>query len=795
MADLAGVNGQREKFEVVGKPNIPGKLSYSLATGKAKFGIDYVFDNMLHAKFLRSPYANATVKSVDVAAAKKVPGVVDILTWEDDDLKNFGRRGGMGMGGGAPKAQPGGGGFGGPQGPYVSQVANMEDEEVGVIVVAETEEACEEGLKALNPQWEIRPHVVDILEGRKPDAPVIRDNPGGKGNVTIATNTRGDVEAGFKQADQIIEYDFNMPAFSGHIPNPSGSVAYWFDDPAQSSEQQSLRIEGAVWTARQGKDAVGGMYGLPPEMVKEECLFQGGKYCDWGMRKTQQITPLLAKRVGRPVRMVLTRKEMYDFNLNQRFSHLKVGFKNSGLITAIDDFSIADAGVPPVSRLGTSGDQGYGPYFTTRCLNIRQTMEVVNSNRGKMYTSGQHCPFNWDSLTMAIHLVAEKLGKDPVDIATLNLHGPEDFTDPNPVPSYQACAEEGKKLMNWKWHATGAKKLPDGRMHGASFRYQLCPRHAGMSYDSKLELRNGKVRMGTQGCCTGIFAVEGNAMVVAEELGLRYEDIIIDFDYKEPFAPVGGGSDGTTASAWVTKECANILKKRILEAAIENANNPPAAGGMGMGGPVGAPAAPSPLKGYKPEDLDMKGGNVYVKSDPSKALPLAKAVGQAQLFATFSGKPPAALWGTMGKKLDTMNIAMCEVAVDTETGQVEIIRFGVVADPGKIIRQTSLEGQIYQVMDFSAGCQLQEDFFYDKKTGVKLNANMFDYKKVSMLDMPPVDMKLLETRAGNAAYGANGISHSLANTHLVICAIQNAIGKWVDPPATPDKILKALGKA
>jgi carbon-monoxide dehydrogenase large subunit len=142
-----------------------------------------------------------------------------------------------------------------------------------------------------------------------------------------------------------------------------------------------------------------------------------------------------------------------------------------------------------------------------------------------------------------------------------------------------------------------------------------------------------------------------------------------------------------------------------------------------------------------------------------------------------------------------MNIAMCEVAVDTETGQVEILRFGVVADPGKVIRQTSLESQIDQVMDFSAGCQLQEDFFYDKATGVKLNANMFEYKKIGMLDMPKVDKELLETRAGNAAYGSNGISHSLANTHLVICAIQNAIGKWVDPPATPDKVLKALGKA
>jgi len=158
MADLEGVNGQREEFKVVGKPNLPGRLSYSLATGIARFGADYVFPDMLHAKFLRSPYANAMVKSVDVAAAKKVPGVVDILTWEDEDLINFGRAGG------ASKKPPTGGGMGGQQSAFVDQIADMEDDEVAVIVVAETEEACDEGLKALNPQWEVRPHVVDILE-------------------------------------------------------------------------------------------------------------------------------------------------------------------------------------------------------------------------------------------------------------------------------------------------------------------------------------------------------------------------------------------------------------------------------------------------------------------------------------------------------------------------------------------------------------------------------------------------------------------------------------------------------
>jgi len=149
----------------------------------------------------------------------------------------------------------------------------------------------------------------------------------------------------------------------------------------------------------------------------------------------------------------------------------------------------------------------------------------------------------------------------------------------------------------------------------------------------------------------------------------------------------------------------------------------------------------------------------------------------------------------MGKMIDTMNVLFCEVAVDTETGDVEVLRHFIVADPGKVLRRTSLEGQLHQVMMFSEGAQLSEEFAFDKATGVKLHTNMFDYKKPTILDIGPVDSVLLETRVGNAVYGANGISHSMANTHLIICAIQNAIGKWVDQPATPDRVLEALGKA
>ena len=784
MADVVGVNGQRENFRVVGKPNKPGILSYALASGIAKFGIDYTAPNMLHAKFLRSPYAHARVNAINTEKARKVPGVVDIVLWDDPDL--------MGLGG-----MP----FG-PKVSYLGNVAHQENQEVGAIVVAETEEAAEEGVRALEVDWEVLPFIVDLRKGLDPSFPPIRtkedegggdmfaprggNNPPKQGNLSFVNKIEGDIEDGFKKADFVIEYDTNLPIFASHIPNPPASIAWWFDDPYHGPEK-SLHIEGAV----QRRDNIARMYNVPNEKCVQEGLFQGGKYCDWGMRMSQEITPILAKRTGRPVRCANTREETFDFLMNQRLCHIRLGVTNEGLITAVDDQSVADNGRPGSSAFGVAQDQGYGPYYTLKCQNISQRYTVVDTNTGKMYTSGQHCPFNWDTLSMGIAIIAEKLGKDPIEIAQLNLHGPTSQSDTDKVPSFEACIAEGRKYANWNWHPAGTKRLPDGRLHGASFRYQICPRHAFSGYNCKLELRNGVVHMPTQGPCTGIYAVEANAMVVAEELGLEYEDIAVDFDWREIFTPVGGGSDGTTASSWAMKECANILKQKILESAAKQAAAPPM---MGMGF-FGGPPKENPLKGHTAEELDLADGKVILKADPTVGIPLKEAT-RENLFATYSGRPPAALWSLgMGRMLDTMNTAFCEVAVDEDTGEVEILKFDVVADPGKIMRLTSLESQIDQVMYFSQGCQLLEEYVYDQHTGVRLNANMIDYKKPTTLDVPPVNRKFLETRAGNAAYGASGISHSLANTHLVIIAIYNAIGKWVDPPATPDKVLRALGKA
>ena len=598
MADLAGVNGERKDFKVVGQRNIPGFVSWAHAMGVAKFGADYVVPDMLHAKYLRSPYANARVKSIDATKAKAIPGVVDVVMWDDPDL--------AGSGG-------------------ITDYADYESMEVGAMVLAESEDACEEALRALVIDWEVFQHVVDVREGRKDAAPVVRSfytpapksKPGGgggmggmgggapkgktaakdapppkpnngmggvstdppkKGNISYSfiSNNSGDVQVGFKEADHIIEYDINTAAFSGHIPSPLGTVAWWFDDPL-NGEGKSLQIEGVPW----GHGSVAGSNRVAANKVFQNCMFTGGRYCDWGIRKTQQITPALARRTGRPVRCIQSREDQYDFNLNDRYVHMKIGFKNNGLITAVEDYSIADNGSTGSSNFGTTMDQNYGPYYTIKCKNIKQNMETVDTNRGKMYLSGQHNPMGWDTLMTGLHLIAEKLDKDILEIATLNLHGPTSQDDPNPLPSFDLCIAALKNDLKWSWHAAGSKKLPDGRMHGISFRYNQCPRHSVSGYNPKLEYKNGAVYLPTSGTFIGHYGIECNAMVIAEELGIDYNSVHLVLNNQETYKPYGGGSDGSTASSWAIKECANKLKKMILEAVIEEAEAPPAAGGFG----------------------------------------------------------------------------------------------------------------------------------------------------------------------------------------------------------------------
>jgi len=760
MADIEGSNGERTEFTAVGRANVPGRLSYTIATGGAKFGTDVVLPGMLHAKFLRSPYGRARIKSMDISKAKALKGVVDIVTWNDPDIKLMAEA--MNKADVKPMA--------GISGPLLTNQAETEDEEIGAVVVAMTPEICDQGLKLINVEWEALPSIVDAQDGMKPGAPVIKHDPKG----LDSDYSQGDVEAGFRQADQIIEFDWGHSRTASHIPNPNGSVSWWKQDP-WGVEGPTLYIEGIspTWGSFQLRP----MYNLNFDKLHRGTLFQGGKYCDWIHRRSQLITPLLARRTGRPVRCVNLRQNDYYPANPQRYSHAKVGFKKDGTITAVEERSIGDQGAPDdVAFAGGGFEARFSPFNTTRCVNQKNYFQGVYTNSGRN-TLSQTSPFNWDVMTIAEQLIAEKLDMDPTNVALKNVHGPSSQTDPGVPPGLVMCIEKGRKAMNWKWHPAGTRKLPDGRMHGLSFRYALSPRHATQPYTATVTLQgDNKVYVPLKGPWCGCYAADAVALVVAEEMGARVEDVILKYDEKALFTPVGGGSDGTTASGWVMKEAAVACKKRLLQWAAMKLQ-------------------------VKPEDLDTKDTRVYLKSDPAKSYPFGKFIGEEgfgdhdlDIAATYFGRPPETTWHKGGHILDVMNTSFCEVAVDTETGGVEVTKYVVVCDPGKVLRMTSFEGQLHQAMFFSQG-GLSEEFIYDKATGVKLSTNMVEYKKPTILDFGPIETYAVETRSGNACYGASGISHCMAAPLLPLCAVANAIGAWVAPPATPDKILQALGKA
>ncbi|MCL2878224.1 MAG: molybdopterin-dependent oxidoreductase, partial [Acidobacteria bacterium] len=731
MADLAGSNGTRMEFKAVGAANVPGRLSYSIATGMAKFGIDAVVPDMLHAKFLRNPHGRAKIRSMDISKAKALAGVVDIVRWDDPEILSLK----------------------GTREPMIDDESDTENEEIGAIVVAETPEICDEALRLIEVDWEVFPTITDPRDALKPDGVFVRFDP--KKSQPPRPYVVGDVEKAFAAADHIMEFDWANSIQVSHIPNPNTSVAWWAQDP-QGPRGESLHIHGIYPTW--GAFNLRPMYNLIFDNIHRHTLFQGGKYCDWMLRRSQLITPLLSRRTGRPVRCANVRQNDFYPAHPQHYRHVKFSFTNDGIINGAEEDVIADSGAPvPKTARDTGGGASswsYSPFNTTKCTNLRSTTRRIYTSSGRN-TGSNTSPFDWDAKTIAFQLIAEKLDMDIIDVALRNVHGPSSQSDPGIPPSLVQCIEKGKKLMNWQWHRAGTKKLPDGRMHGLSFRYAMSPRHAQAPYTATVTIQgDNKVYVPLKGPWIGIYAAECSALVVAEELGAKIEDVILLYDNKAIFTPVGGGSDGTSASAWVMKEAAVACKKTLLELA----------------------AASSSFK-CRPEDLDTRDTMVYLKSDPSRAIPFGTFIANEgfndhdkDITATYFGKPPETTWHRAGHILDVMNVQFCEVAVDTETGEVEVLKYVAVADPGKVLRLTSFEGQLHHAMLLSHG-GLMEQMIYDPVTGVKLNTNMIEYKKPGIMDLGPIETDTVETRSHNAAYGSSGISHAMAAPSWPLCAV------------------------
>jgi CO/xanthine dehydrogenase Mo-binding subunit len=430
-------------------------------------------------------------------------------------------------------------------------------------------------------------------------------------------------------------------------------------------------------------------------------------------------------------------------------------------------------------------------------------------------------------MTMVFNHVAGELGLDPTLVALIN-DGAEghDVAWLNqkkaelgfPVrDSLRECIEKGKAAIGWdkKWHQPGTLKLPNGKMHGLGFAWTHEWDDSGGSSEVAIYIERNDGTATILGCRAdiGVNAETAYSQVAADELGMRIEDIRfkpqLDAGF---FTMTPDTSTNMSVTGFAIRNCARLLKRKILELAVSPR------------GETQLTSFPPAFPGKRAEELDIKDSLIYEKADPSNKKTLAEFVGPSGAqgpVTSVHGEPvwagkegvsyPLRLtpplfeyaWQVQRGAYLGVRLRFCrqahfmEVEVDSETGEVDIKRIVNVNDVGKVISWEGCEGQQYGGSYMGVGRGRSEEVIHDPLTGVMLNGNLLNYKVPTILDVGPIDTLLVETGMGYGPYGVVGIGEDVATVvpALIGPAIYNAIGRWVEGfPATPDKVLRALGK-
>ncbi len=794
-----------EEYNSVGKRGVHRLDGHEKASGAAKYTIDVQLPGMLYARFFTSPYPHAEIKSMDTSKAEALPGVRAILRYDDPELPPE-----ADLGGHEPSSEP-----------VLPRVAHFQGQEVGAIVAADSEEIAEQALKLIDIEWEERPFVLDPEAALEPGAPLADPESHPEGNLygqLTAVEEHGDVEKGFAEADKIIEFKLRQGLNTWIGPERPCGVFRWNGEyPEVWVKQQRPHICKRVIASWFG--------GIPMNRIQIHCLYQGASFGGWSQVEWNMgghyCAAVLAKRTGRPVKWIFNRREdFYGGEMDEGVYYFKVGAKLDGTITAVKGRAVFPNQQWPVF--------GFVRHFheNTGVPNIYGKTEAVKINKGPTVPVRCEQNSNCHSLTLVFNHVADALGLNPVEVALKN-DGADghDMTWLNSRKaemgfllrdSLKECIEKGKAAIGWdkKWHAPGTKRLANGKMHGLGFTWTHEWDDSAGSSEMAIRIERNDGTATILGCRAdvGVNAETAYCQVAADELGMRLEDVHyrpqIDAGF---FAMTPDSSTNMSVNGFAIRNAARLLKQKILEAAT----SPRAATQLG--------SAPPAFPGKKPEELDIKESVIYEKANPSNRKTLTEFVGYAGAMGpigSLRGEPMpsgekgvrfpftwplfAHAWQLQVGAYSGARLRLCrqahfmEVEVDTETGEVDVVRVVTVNDVGRVINWEGCEGQQYGGAYMGVGRGRSEEVVYDPATGVMLNGNLLNYKVPTMLDVGRIDTILVESGMGYGPYGVVGIGEDVATVipALIGPAVHNAIGKWVDDfPITPDKVLKALGRA
>ena len=787
------------RFRQVGEPlariDAPGKV-----TGRTPYAGDYSMPGMLHMKVVRADVASARLARIDVSGARALAGVACVVTAADLP------------GRGAATDIPG----------QVGRKRLDTDQpilagdriryfgEPLALIAAETRDLAERAAERVEFELEPVPGVYDPVEAMKPGAPIVT----GPDNVVAERRIRkGDVEAGFAEADVVVENTFRTPFQEHAFLEPEVGLA-WVDE----NEVVNIRVSTQVIEHfRPIADAIG----VPHNKVRIRGALVGGGFGGKEDLTVEVYLALLAKRTGRPVRLEYTREDSFvghgkrhPFILTYR-----TGVTREGRITALQVRMVADSGAyvflsPYVLLYALVAAPG--PY---RIDNLDVFARAAATNN--MYTSAfrgfgalQACA----AYEQQMDEVAKAIGLDRMEFRRRNFLGTGDPVSTGFVPPsaiwVDRCAERAWAALDEP--AEPAEPSPpvpppaDSSPAGTSsdgaaptgsapaggpvrigrgiacyqqsygrltFLHDTSEAWVGVEMDGAVVVRSGVTDIGAG-------QVSALAQIAAEVLGVTLDDVVV-YNSDSAVTPLAGTTTATRAlymTGNAVKQAAEALRGRLVERAAR-------------------------ALGAAPGDIDMGFGEVFAIDAPDRSMPLvdlvrtcaAEGIHRSELAifrAPFTdGLDPDTGQGQAHPDY-VYGAHAVEVSVDVETGEVEVLRSVAAHDVGQCINPAAVEGQIQGGAQNGQGYALSEEMLYEE--GRLLTPSFSEYLMPTAMDMPKVECILLESRSGVGPYGAKGIGEPAmtAVAPAIANAVADAIGVRVfELPITPERVVAALRRS
>jgi hypothetical protein len=730
-------------------------------TGRAVFAADTRASGMLWGKVLRSPHAHARIVKIDTAKAEALKGVHAVVTAADlPDIPSeeaFVGEGPMN--------------FRDLSRNCMARDKVLYEGHALAAVAASTQEIADAALALIDVTYEVLPHVIDVEAAMLPGAPVLHEDmftqgvtpkPTQPSNIAkLVSFKKGDIEAGFKDAEVIVEGTYTTaPVHQAYI-EPHACMATWAADgqvQIHSSSQGHFMVR--AYTAK--------LLGIDMSNIRVNPAEIGGGFGGKTLIYLEPLAVMLSKKSGRTVKMQMTREDVFKASgpTSGAWMSVKIGAKKDGTIVAAQQVLKFQAGAFAGSPINPGCMCGFAMYDLP---NVDVTGYDVVSNRPKVAAyRAPGAPITSFAVESLMDELATTLGIDPLTLREKNAAKNGTKTHYGPVHQnigFTAVLDAVKSHPHWK------SPLPAGQGRGLAtgFWFNI----GGESSASVHVNEDGSVT-----AATGSPDIGGSrasiGMMVAEVLGVPATSVrtIVADTASIGFTHVTGGSRVTFATGMAATQAAEKVVEDLKKRAAMTWDIPVDAVEWkdGKAYPAGSNAG-----AFEPLDL------------ASLALKAARTGGPLIAEVSINAQGAGAGFGAH----------ICDVSVDKETGHVKIERYTAIQDVGKAIHPSYVEGQIQGGAAQGIGWALNEEYIYNAK-GLMENAGFLDYRVPVASDVPMIEAVLVEVPNPRHPFGARGVGEVpiVPPMAAIANAIKSATGLRMESlPMSPPKVRAALDAA